>query len=164
LLTVKRVVIGPNKGKKSAALLHDSANIQQVPVIFWRTTLWGTEELPVDNQIEGDRAVDVKTREPERDGLTFRALEIPPDIKDAQRHIDILKQLTKDVKQKHPPTEQDLARHPSMHRTDTLDCFVVVYGKFTWSATLTRPCCSLATRRWSAASTTLGATGRTSHA
>jgi len=33
------------------------------------------------------------------------------------------------VKQKYPPTEKDLARHPSMHRTDTLDMFVVAYGE-----------------------------------
>ena len=33
------------------------------------------------------------------------------------------------MKQKYPPTEKDLARHPSMHRTDTVDMFTVAYGE-----------------------------------
>jgi hypothetical protein len=33
------------------------------------------------------------------------------------------------VKQKYPPTDKDMERHPTMHRTDTLDCFVVVRGE-----------------------------------
>jgi hypothetical protein len=33
------------------------------------------------------------------------------------------------VKQKYPPTGEDLERRPTMHRTDTLDCFVVVRGE-----------------------------------
>jgi hypothetical protein len=29
------------------------------------------------------------------------------------------------VKRKYPSTDKDLERHPTMHCTDTLDCFVV---------------------------------------
>jgi mannose-6-phosphate isomerase-like protein (cupin superfamily) len=126
---VNRAVIGRNSEGKSAVILRNSPNHQEVPEIFWRSTLWATTELPVDNTIEGDRGADVVAREPEADGLTFRALEIPPDIEDAQRHIDVLRELNKEVKQKHPPTEADLARHPSMHRTDTLDMFTVAHGE-----------------------------------
>jgi hypothetical protein len=77
---VKRAVIGRNSDGKSAVILRDSPNHQEVPEIFWRSTLWATTELPVDNTIEGDRAADVVAREPEADGLTFRALEIPPGL------------------------------------------------------------------------------------
>jgi len=92
-------------------------------------TLWNTTELPVDNTIGGDRAKDVTQREPSENGLTFRALEILPDIPDRQRHIEILQDLNKKVKEKYPPTPKELERHPSMHRTDTLDMFVVAYGE-----------------------------------
>ena len=126
---VKRHVIGIKADKKSGVIFTDNPESQQVPDIFWRTTLWATTELPVDNQTEGDRAKDVTQREPTDNGLTFRALEIPPDLKDAKKHIEILQDLNKKVKQKYPPTEKDLARHPSMHRTDTLDMFVVAYGE-----------------------------------
>jgi len=126
---VKRVVIGVGPDKKSAAIHRDSPNHQEVSGIFWRSTLWAATELPVNNQAGGDRGADVTIREPTENGLIFRALEIPPDIKDAKKHIEILQELNKKVKQKYPPTEKDLERHPSMHRTDTCDMFTVAYGE-----------------------------------
>lgn len=127
--TVKRVVVGPNQDKKSAALYHDSPNHLEDTDIFWRSTLWATTELPADNTVHGDRSVGVVVREPADNGLFFRALEIPPDIADVQHHIAELENVNKEVKQKYPPTPADLARHPSMHRTDTLDMFTVAYGE-----------------------------------
>lgn len=126
---VHRHVIGIKKDKMSGVIYSDNPESQEVPQIFWRATLWNTTELPVDNTIAGDRATNVTQREPTANGLTFRALEIPPDIPDAQKHIQILQELNKEVKQKYPPTPKDLARHPSMHRTDTLDMFMVAYGE-----------------------------------
>ena len=126
---VNRIVVGANTDKKSAVLWRDSPNHQEEQGIFWRSTLWATAEAPADNTVEGDRAADVTDRAPTGTGLNFRALEIPPDIPDAQEHIDDLQELNKQVKEKYPPTPADLARHPSMHRTDTLDMFTVAYGE-----------------------------------
>ncbi len=126
---VKRVVIGLNDEQRSAVLHGDSTNEQQVPGIFWRSTLWATDELPVDNSIKGDRAVGVIQREPEGDGLIFRALEIPPDITDREKHIEVLQKLHGTVNQKHVPSREDIERHPSMHRTDTLDMFTITRGE-----------------------------------
>lgn len=127
--TVHRVVIGPNNDKKSAVLYRDSPNQQEDAEIFWRSTLWATTELPADNAIPGDRAAGVTRREPAGNGLTFRALEIPPDIADVRTHTAELQKLNEEVQQKYPPTPADLARHPGMHRTDTLDMFTVAYGE-----------------------------------
>jgi mannose-6-phosphate isomerase-like protein (cupin superfamily) len=126
---VHRVVIGANQEEKSAVIYRDSPNHLEEADIFWRSTLWATTELPVDNTVPGDRSADVTVREPSGNGLFFRALEIPPDIKDTGEHIKKLREVNKEVKQKYPPTEADLARHPSMHRTDTLDMFTVAYGE-----------------------------------
>ena len=126
---VHRVVIGPNTDKKSAVILRDSANHQEVPDLYWSSTLWATTELPADNTIPGDRAADVTGREPAGNGLIFRALEIPPDTADVSTHADELQKLNKDLKQRYPPTPADLARDPGMHRTDTLDMFTVAYGE-----------------------------------
>ena len=41
----------------------------------------------------------------------------------------MLTELNKEVRQKHLPSETDMARHPSMHRTDTLDCLTCVRGE-----------------------------------
>ncbi|MDB6042478.1 MAG: hypothetical protein JWM63_1029 [Gammaproteobacteria bacterium] len=125
----KRYVVGPDANGKSAVLLHEATNVQENPGFFYRATLWSTQEVPVDNTIHTDRALDLHTREPFPGGMLFRALEIPPDTRDKEAHIRAVKQLHLEVKQKYPPTAEDLARHPSMHRTDTLDCFACVKGE-----------------------------------
>jgi mannose-6-phosphate isomerase-like protein (cupin superfamily) len=126
---VNRVVIGVNDEKKSAVIYRDSPNHQEVPGIYWRSTLWATTELPANNQIKGDRSADVTIREPQENGLIFRALEIPPNMPDTQKRTEAVQELNEQVKQKYPPTAQDLARDPSMHRTDTCDFFTVAYGE-----------------------------------
>jgi mannose-6-phosphate isomerase-like protein (cupin superfamily) len=68
-------------------------------------------------------------REPQGEGLIFRALEIAPDPPDRQRHLEVMQALHQRVQQRHAPTADDLKRHPSMHRTDTLDLFTVIRGK-----------------------------------
>src|SRR5258706_8222308 len=105
---VKRVVIGVGPDKKSAAIHRDSPNHQEVPDIFWRSTLWAATELPVNNQAGGDRAADVTIREPTENGLIFRALEKTPDIKDAKNNNEILPELNQKVKQKYTPTAKEL--------------------------------------------------------
>jgi hypothetical protein len=97
--------------------------------IYYRATLWSAAEVPVDNTIATDRSLEVTTREPPPGGMLCRALEIPPDPPDRASHIEAVKRLHAQAKQKHQPTEADLARHPSMHRTDTLDCFTCVIGE-----------------------------------
>jgi hypothetical protein len=125
----KRYVVGPDANGKSAVLAQEATNVQESPGIFYRVTLWSAAEVPVDNSIADDRGLAVKTREPPAGGMLFRALEIPPDSPDRDKHVDVLKKLNVEVKQKHAPSAADLARHPSMHRTDTLDCITCVTGE-----------------------------------
>lgn len=125
----KRYVVGPDANGKSAVLLEDAENVQETPGIFYRATLWSTRELPVDNTVTHDRGNDLMSREPFPGGMIFRALEIPPDSSDKAAHIERLRRLNAEVNQKHEPTPEDLARHPSMHRTDTLDCITCVQGE-----------------------------------
>ena len=126
---VKRIVVGINENRLSQVLYGDTDNIQEKPGVFWRSTLWGVEELPVDNSVGGDRGNKLVSREPEKPGVIFRAVEIPPNPADRDAHVRSVQALHKDVKQKYPPTQVDLARHPSMHRTDTLDMFVIDRGE-----------------------------------
>lgn len=125
----KRYVVGPDTEGRSTVLADEQTSVQSRDGYFWRATLWATQESPPDNTIEGDRAVGVSTREPAPSGLIYRALEIPPDRKDTREHRAVLEELNEAVAQKHAPSEADFARHPSMHRTDTLDCITCVIGE-----------------------------------
>src|ERR1700746_1208653 len=103
---VKRTVIGANADKKSAILYHDSPNEQDIPNVARRSTLWATTELPIDNSIRGDRGEEVTVRQPTENVIIWRALEIPPDMKDKRKHIELMRELNQQVKQKSPPTEK----------------------------------------------------------
>jgi quercetin dioxygenase-like cupin family protein len=129
---VNRSVIGPNAENRSAVLQRGLTSVQSREGFYWRATLWATEESPVDNTIDGDRSQTPglgARREPLPNGLICRALEIPPDDPDAAEHRQVLTELNEVVLLKHLPTQADLARHPSMHRTDTLDCLTCVRGE-----------------------------------
>jgi quercetin dioxygenase-like cupin family protein len=125
----KRYVVGPDADGRSAVLDSEQTNVQFKEGFFWRATLWGTHETPADNSVDGDRSLDVKTREPFADGMLFRALEIPPDPKDTEEHLRVIAELNVQVGQKIEATADDNARHPTMHRTDTLDCITCVIGE-----------------------------------
>lgn len=126
---INRIVVGVNADKQSAVIHRNTENIQSNPGVFWRSTLWAVNELPVDNTIPGDRGSDVVAREPAGEGVIFRAVEVPPNPKNREMHVDAMQAAHKQVSQKYAPTQADLARHPTMHRTDTLDMFVIARGE-----------------------------------
>lgn len=126
---INRIVVGVGENKLSKVLHRDTDNIQEQAGVFWRSTLFAVDELPVDNSIGGDRGNRLVNREPEKQGVIFRAVEIPPNPTDREAHVQSVQDLHQHVKQKYPPTHADLARHPSMHRTDTLDMFVIARGE-----------------------------------
>jgi hypothetical protein len=87
---------------------------------------WSATTPVTYNSIEGDRSLMITTREPLPDGMLFRSLEIPPDPQDKANHVAQLTKLSQEIKQTVMPNEADLKRHPSMHRTNTLDVITCV--------------------------------------
>src|SRR5260370_2742916 len=61
--------------------------------------------------------------------LFSRGPECPQGGPAAAEHRRVVADLNQEVHQKHQPSQTDLARHPSMHRTDTLDCLTCVRGE-----------------------------------
>lgn len=127
----KRFVLTNDVEGRSFTKSTEATMVKEEPGVFYRVDLWATAETPVDNAIEEDRALSSQTREPKPNGATFRALEIFPDKAGAERQAQLekIQSLHREVKQKHMPSEEDLARHPSMHRTDTLDVIICVKGE-----------------------------------
>jgi len=125
----KRFVVGSNSEGKSVVLMDTPHNVQSEEGHFWRATLWGSDQVPVDNTTQRDEADGRELREPPEGGLLFRMLEIWPDMPDRELQKQRVRELHARVKQKSPPTEADLDRHPSMHRTDTLDCIAIISGE-----------------------------------
>ncbi len=125
----KRYVVGPDSEGRSAVLDTEQTNVQAKEGFFWRATLWGTKETPVDNSIEGDRSLEITTREPFPNGMLCRALEIPPDSEDAEQHRKVFAELSEAIGNPVDLSDPAATRHPTMHRTDTLDCITCVIGE-----------------------------------
>ena len=124
----KRYVLTNDAKGKSYTKSTGATMEKEEPGVFYRIDVWATAETPVDNSIEEDRALTSLTREPKPCGATFRTLELWPDKKGAERDEQRAKieALHHAVGQKYMPTVEDYERHPSMHRTDTLDVIYCV--------------------------------------
>lgn len=127
----KRLVVTSDERGKSYTKSTEATMVKEEPGVYYRIDLWTTAEAPVDNAIEDDRALGSMTREPLPGGATFRALEIFPDKtgQDREDQREKIESLHREIRQKHMPTAEDYARHPSMHRTDTLDVIACVKGE-----------------------------------
>jgi mannose-6-phosphate isomerase-like protein (cupin superfamily) len=124
----KRVVVGKNGDGKSAVITTTGTNVQQQPGSFYRATLWSAAEHPVDNSIEGDLANKGIGRVPPKGGSHVRVLEMYPEP-DREKLLAQVMESHKKFGQEHMPTAEDMARHPMMHRTDTLDIVFVMRGE-----------------------------------
>ena len=126
---LKRYVISTDQAGKSGVVTQELTNEQGREGFYWRSTLWATNHFPPHNGTDEDISADVITREPLPGGLIFRALEIAPDHEDAELHRRVLAELNSAVGQRVRPSDADLARHPNMHRTRTLDFTTCVRGR-----------------------------------
>ena len=62
-------------------------------------------------------------------GIPAKHSEAVETETDREKAIARMKATNEKFAQKYPPTAEDMARHPSMHRTDTLDIIFVFKGE-----------------------------------
>lgn len=124
----RRVVTGHNEDGMSTILFDDmGTNVTHIP--SWEglyvTELWVTSEMPVDNNGGEDRALRPMKHDPDPSGTIFRLVEIPPESKTKFNAKGIFTELGSSNK----PTEADSERHPTMHKTNSVDYLVVISGE-----------------------------------
>jgi quercetin dioxygenase-like cupin family protein len=126
---LKRYVVGLDKNGKSAVLMDGMPNQLELKDFYWQATLWKTRETPVDNSIAGDRSLDGReARSPFPGGMLVRVGEEWPehDPETNQKAWVEINRMTGHTQQ---ISEKDRQRHPSMHRTNTLDVTTVIRGE-----------------------------------
>jgi mannose-6-phosphate isomerase-like protein (cupin superfamily) len=125
---IRRVVTGHKNGK-AAIMINDLApNVTEVK--GWKglgiTELWVTGECPVDNSgFEVDQGARPMRHDPTSAGTIFRVVEFPPE---AAGTIDT-KLAFEAMGSNNKPRAEDSAKHPSMHKTNSLDYLVVIAGE-----------------------------------
>lgn len=126
----RRIVTGHNAEGKSIIIFDDHGqNVTHIPSWdgLYVTELWVTSEMPIDNAGEADRSLRPMKHDPDASGTIFRLVEIPPESKTTFNASGIFQELGSSNK----PSEADAARHPTMHKTNSLDYLVVISGEMT---------------------------------
>ncbi len=126
---IRRIVTGHNEKGKAVIMINDLASnateIKGWPGL-WVTELWTTSEMPVDNKGTNDWGARPMRHDPAPNGTIFRVVEFPPESKikgiDAKAAFEHLGSDNK-------PRAEDSAKHPSMHKTKSIDYLVVIAGE-----------------------------------
>lgn len=124
----RRIVTGHNgEGKSILSFAGECTNRREMPGYpgLFVNELWVTNESPAINAGSEDRALRPIQHDPAPFGTIFRIVEFPPE---SDLTIDIAL-TTAALGTKHQPSEQDQARHISMHKTDSIDYTVVISGR-----------------------------------
>jgi hypothetical protein len=95
--------------------------------------IWNTRETPVRiNRASGEPAEDGIILAPPKNGTRIRVLDIPPETAESAK-IDFAKARAHfaEIGAEDASTNMGEARHPHMHRTETVDYGIVLEGEIT---------------------------------
>ena len=128
----RRIVTGHNAEGKSV-VLSDGAPGSQRGRLF---EMWSTATMPADNAGAADAAAlrDV-ILEPDPNGTVFRFFEVVPEseqpsVEERQKAFeDRLASASEDERAEAHRLRPDTSRHPSMHRTKTVDYMILLNGE-----------------------------------
>ncbi|HEV2571501.1 MAG TPA: cupin domain-containing protein [Beijerinckiaceae bacterium] len=125
---IKRYVTGHDKDG-TAIVTYDDHAPNAVPLKGWPgagvTEIWVTGEMPVDNMGASDQSLRPLQHDPVPSGTIFRVVEIPPEGKSKIDTAATFSQLGSG----NQPTEKDQSKHPTMHKTNSVDYLVVISGE-----------------------------------
>ncbi|TCP56645.1 cupin domain [Tamaricihabitans halophyticus] len=130
LRPIRRIVTGHGPDG-AATILFDGTATETLEFPGWSeagsTELWSTDESPVDMNSAADRARPMR-HDPTPQGTLFRVVQIPPeqdlDGMDTDKVFEAMGSTNK-------PDAEAREKHPSMHRTDSIDYLVVISGEMT---------------------------------
>jgi mannose-6-phosphate isomerase-like protein (cupin superfamily) len=124
---IRRFVTGHNAAGTAIVMINDHAP-NATEIKGWPglgvTEIWVTDEMPVDNHGAKDRSLRPMRHDPTPSGTIFRVVEIPPegankiDPEVAFGHLGSTNK----------PSATDSAKHPTMHKTNSIDYLVVISG------------------------------------
>lgn len=129
---IHRYVTGHDSEGKSVITIDDFAP-NATEIDGWPgagvTEIWVTDEIPVDNGGTEDRSLRPLRHDPAPQGTIFRVVEIPPE--QSMGSVLDADQAFEQLGSRNRPSAEDRDRHPTMHRTDSIDYLVVIKGRMT---------------------------------
>lgn len=116
-------------GSSDITLEQDISVIPPIVPGLMAMDLWSNTETPADLNRPGDPTKSAPfLHEPPDGGAILRILDFQPE---SERPFRDMKETHRAIKSVHVPSEEELAKakHPSMHKTDTLNYFVLLTGR-----------------------------------
>lgn len=133
-MTYRRIVTGHNDEGKSI-VVSDGPPGKERGNLF---EMWNTGQMPADNAGPQDAAADRDViLEPDPNGSVFRFFEVGPEsanpsVEERERAFqERLAGLSEEARAQAQRIRPDTSRHPSMHRTRTVDYIVLLKGEVT---------------------------------
>jgi len=128
LQKIRRIVTGHQDGRATIMINDLAPNATEIR--GWPglgvTELWVTSESPVDNSRWGeDQGARPMRHDPTPHGTIFRVVEFPPE---SQGKIDP-KLAFESLGSHNKPSADDSSKHPSMHKTNSIDYLAVISGE-----------------------------------
>lgn len=125
---IRRVVTGHDANGKAIVVTDGNATniVTSEHRPGGRTNLWRTTSMPACYGGDRDEAEATFAVEPPPDGVNFRIAEFPPEDPEVMARLDGAKAFG-EVGAAHRIVAG--ARHPFMHRTDTVDYAIVLEGE-----------------------------------
>ena len=125
----RRIVTGHHADGRSTITITDgvpnATEIKGWPGL-WVSEVWVTSEMPVGNSGNSDQGARPMRHDPTSGGTIFRIVEIPPES--SANPIDPRAAFTH-LGSHNKPKESDSAKHPTMHKTNSIDYLVVISGE-----------------------------------
>jgi mannose-6-phosphate isomerase-like protein (cupin superfamily) len=131
----KKYIMGNRSDGQSDVLVQDELNFDDVPA-GGGLDLWFNTSTPADLTHVSDPTVGHEfMHEPPDGGAIFRIVSFAPNTFEGMSPTEV-RQMHEGINSVHIPSIEYLekAKHPSMHRTDTLNYFIVLSGRM-WALT-----------------------------
>lgn len=126
---IRRVVTGKDSSGKAMVTIDAMATYQGRKEMGSTTALlWVTDSTPADNSEKGDAAGRTIGVQPPPEGTVFRVVEFTPE-KDIPSDYKTRLQRMQERDLRPEGASRDNPRHPSMHRTRTIDYALILSGE-----------------------------------
>lgn len=135
-MSTKYVMENNAQGKSGVSMREDITNTPEVASRLFARDLWINSETPARIDPYPDPTTPGKIRhEPPEGGAIFRLVDYMPGV---TRTIEEQKRMHAQIGSAHVPSDDAFhsLKHPSMHKTDTINYMVLVSGEL-WALTET---------------------------
>ena len=131
---VRRVVTGLDANGRARVLMDGPCPHVQNGAAASLVEIWSSSESPATYDNSGDRAVFPPKHDPHPNGTVCRLLHMAPGIEipedmPVEQLLELSRATFRGLQSDFEPTIESVSRHPTFHKTDSLDYLCILSGR-----------------------------------